>query len=337
MNISKKIIKKTITCTFLATLVFMLSGCAALNFRHEYDKGMRAYKEKNYEEAIISFNNALNYKPDSYSALCLLGASYAYKKDQKMAEKTFQDAIKLFPNLWNAYIFLADLKKSQHDYETAIEFYETAVTLESMGGKEKLYYRNLLKKIKEEQAAYIMDDPLVKQQSIEKFKNELVNSYTGEKETKNKTVEQKGEVMVGLDKKKWVKVLEQKDDKSKIIEFGLKGEDVKNYNWSQLVTIQYFILNENFKTTLDEYYRNHIGSIDAIAKNSNKQFDKKIIYQKKNEILYEWKFDEGKETEIARIVYTPKGIYHIHFAKKGIFTNEEKVKYIDLLKTASLR
>ena len=48
-------------------------------------------------------------------------------------------------------------------------------------------------------------------------------------------------------------------------------------------------------------------------------------------------FDNSKETEIARIVYTPKGIYHIHFAKKGAFSNQEKVKYIDMLKTAALR
>lgn len=45
----------------------------------------------------------------------------------------------------------------------------------------------------------------------------------------------------------------------------------------------------------------------------------------------------AKETEIARVVYTPKGIYHIHFAKKGAFTNEEKAKYIDLLKNAQLK
>ena len=262
-----KYFKRIITCSILMFVIVLQSGCAALNFRYEYDKGMRAYKEKNYEEAIISLNNALNYKPDSYSALCLLGASYAYKNDRKMAEKTFQDAIRLFPNMWNAYIFLADLKRSQHDYDVAIEYYETAVTLESMGGKEKLYYRNLLKQIKEEEAAYMMDDPMAKQQSKEKFKNEIVNSYTGEKATKDTTFNQTGEVILNLDKKQWVKALEHKDDKSKVIESGLKGEDVKNFKWTQLVTIQYFTLSDNFKTTLDEYYRNHIGAIDAIAKN----------------------------------------------------------------------
>lgn len=336
MSLSKKL-KNIVICAFLSGLILSQSGCASLNFRHEYDKGMRAYNEKKYDEAIMNFNNALSYKPDSYSALCLLGTSYAYKKDTKMAERTFQDAIKLFPDNWNAYVFLADLKRSQRDYELAIEFYETAVTLESMGGKEKLYYKKLLKQIKDEQASYMLKDPVAQQQAKEKFKNEIVNSYTGEKATKDTSVNQTGEVLLNLDTSKWVIALEQKDDKSKIVEYGLKGEDVKNFKWTQLVTIQYFVLNDNFKTTLDEYYKNHIGAIDAIAKNSNKPFEKKIIYQKQNEILYEWKFDNSKETELARVVYTPKGLYHVHFAKKGAFTNEEKVKYIDLLKTAVFR
>lgn len=336
MSLAKNL-KNIFVCSVLSGVILTQSGCASLNFRLEYDKGMRAYNEKKYDEAIINFNNALNYKPDSYSALCLLGTSYAYKKDTKMAEKTFQDAIRLFPDHWNAYVFLADLKRSQHDYALAVEYYETAVTLESMGGKEKLYYKKLLKQIKDESAAYAMKDPVAQQQAKEKFKSEIVNSYTGEKATKDTSFNQTGEVLLNLDASKWTKALEQKDEKSQLIEYGLKGEDVKNYKWTQLVTIQYFVVNDNFKTSLDEYYKNHIGAIDAIAKNSSKPFEKKIIYQKQNEILYEWKFDNSKEAELSRIVYTPKGLYHIHFAKKGAFTNEEKVKYIDLLKTAALR
>ena len=331
-----KRISKFFICTIITASLIVQCGCSALNFRYEYDRGMKAYNEKNYDEAVIYFNNALNYKPDSYSALCLLGTSYAYKKETQLAEKTFQDAIRLFPNQWNAYVLLGDIKRNQKDYEVAIDYYETAVTLESMGGKEKIYYKKLLKQIREEQAAYAMSNPLADQQSRENLKSEIVNTYTNKK-VKPEEPAQTGEVFLSLDSKKWEKALEQKDEKSKIVEYGLKGEDVKNFKWTQLVTIQYFILTDNYKTTLNEYYNTHIGAIDAIAKNSNKTFEKKIIHQTNNEIFYEWKFDNAKETEIARIVYTPKGIYHIHFAKKGQFTNEEKAKYMDILKTASLK
>lgn len=331
MNLKK--IRNFFICLAVTTAVLMQSGCASLNFRHEYDRGMRLYNEKKYDEAIINFNNALNYKPDSYSTLCLLGTSYAYNKDDKMAEKTFQDAIKLFPDNWNAYVFLGDLKRSQRDYTTAVEFYETAVTLESMGGKEKTYYKNLLKEIKAEAANYNSKFKEAKNEASKVQKNEIVNTYNND-ENAAPPVNQTGDVVLNLDMKKWEKAVEQKDDKSKVIEYGIKGEDVKNFKWTQLVTVQYFILSDNFNTSLDSYFNNHIGAIEAIAKNSEKQFEKKIINQKKNEVIYEWKFDNAKESEIARIYYTSKGIYHIHCAKKGAFTNEEKVKYIDMLKTA---
>ena len=94
-------------------LLFLISGCASINFQQEYDKGVKFYNEKKYNEAVICLNNALSYNPNSYSALCLLGASYVYKKDFKLAEKTFLDATKLFPDRWNAYVLLGDLKKSQ--------------------------------------------------------------------------------------------------------------------------------------------------------------------------------------------------------------------------------
>ena len=331
-----KFLYRIFLVVFTVSTVFILSGCSALNFRHEYDKGMKAYNEKKYEEAIISFNNALNYNPDSYSTLCLLGTSYAYNNENKMAEKTFQDAIKLYPNNWNAYVFMGDLKRSQKDYDIAIEYYETAVTLESMGGREKAYYKRLLKEIKSEQASYNAKYQNILNKHNAQEETGIVNTYKPEEHSsipQNPT----GDVLLNLDMKKWEKAVEQKDEKSKIIEYGLKGEDVKNFKWTHLVTVQYFVLNDNFKTTLDSYFNNHIGAIEAVAKNSGKNFEKKIISQHKNDILYEWKFDNAKESEIARIIYSDKAIYHIHCAKKGAFSNDEKTKYLNLLKTAVLK
>lgn len=328
-------ISKILICFLASIIILTQCGCAALNFHQEYDKGVRFYNEKKYDEAIVSFNNALGYKPDSYSALCYLGTSYAYKKDFKMAEKTYQDAIRLFPDSWNAYVLLADVKRKQKDYQMAIDFYETAVTLESMGGKEKLYYKNLLKEVKDEQTSYALKDPIVQREAKEKFKNEIINAYS-----KGKTIAEKkqtGEVVLALDTKLWEKQSEQKDAKAQVIQYGLKGEDVKNLRWTQLVTVQYFAQTDNFKTTLDEYFKTHTGAIEAVAKNSGKTFVKKILNQTNSEIFYEWNFDNGKETELARIVYTPQGIYHLHIAKKGVFTGEEKAKFFELLKTAMLR
>ena len=47
-----KRISKFFICTIIAAAVIVQCGCSALNFRYEYDRGMKAYNEKNYDEAI---------------------------------------------------------------------------------------------------------------------------------------------------------------------------------------------------------------------------------------------------------------------------------------------
>ncbi len=334
MGFCMKIFYRCLLLLVVFCAVIVLSGCTAVNFRQEYDKGVRYYNEKNYTEAIISFNKALNYKPDSYSALCLLGASYAYKKDYKMAETTFLDATKLFPDFWNAYVFLGELKHRQRDYIRAIEYYEIAVTLESMGGKEKTYYKKLISELKNEQATL----------ELKQLNNKrIVSAKGGDAKLSSEDVisndvskKQTGDIILELDKNKWEKALSHYDEKVKVIQYGLKGEDVKNEKWTQLAITQYFVLTDNFNTTLDTYFKNHVGAIEAISKNAGKSFEKKIITQNNHEIYYEWSFDASAEEEISRIIYTLQGIYHIHFAKKGKFTPEEKELYMKLLKSAIL-
>lgn len=311
--------------------IFFLSGCTALNFRQEYDKGVRFYNEKKYSEAIVSFNKALNYKPDSYSAMCLLGASYAYKKDYKMAENTFLDATKLFPDYWNAYVFLGELKHRQKDYARAIEYYEIAVTLESMGGKEKTYYKKLITELKNEQATFELKQ--LNNKRVVSLKNESDVSQSDEFKI-DTAKKQTGDIILDLDKNKWEKALSHYDENAKVIQYGLKGEDVKNEKWTQLAITQYFVLTDN--VSLDVYFKNHVGAIETISKNAGKSFEKNIISQNNHEIYYEWSFDGSAEEELARIFYTSQGIYHIHFAKKGKFTPEEKVLYMGLLKSAIL-
>lgn len=318
----------------LLLATFLLSGCSALNFHQEYDKGVRFYNDKNYAEAIVAFNKALNYKPDSYSALCLLGASYAYKKDYKMAETTFLDATKLYPDYWNAYVFLGELKHRQKDYARAIEYYEIAVTLESMGGKEKTYYKKLLSELKNEQAALELKQ--LNNKRVVSLKNDVGSASSQNEMAKEHSKKQTGDIILQLDKNKWEKALSHYDEKSKVIQYGVKGEDVKNSKWTQLAITQYFVLTDNFNTSLDVYFKNHVGAIEAISKNAGKTFEKKIVAQNNHEIYYEWSFDGSAEEEMARIVYTSQGIYHIHFAKKGKFSPEEKELYMGLLKSAIL-
>ena len=80
--------KKKFFTALTAVSVLILCGCTnsfdvekIFNPNADFDKGMKAYEEKNYDEAIINFTNALNDHPDSYSTMCYLGTSYMYKGD----------------------------------------------------------------------------------------------------------------------------------------------------------------------------------------------------------------------------------------------------------------
>jgi tetratricopeptide (TPR) repeat protein len=206
------------------------TGCTkTLNYKLEYDKGIKAYKEKNYDEAIINFSNALNHKPDSYSALCYLGTSYIYKKDEKTAEQTLKDAIRLFPDEWNAYIILGDLKRTKKDYLMAVEYYEIATSLKSMGGREKSYYKNILKEIKAQELSYKTKNSFKALEAKEAFKAALKKTKTEDKNTLNKTPESMADAVLQPDMTKWEKVLHEQNDKNSFVQYALKGEDFKNY------------------------------------------------------------------------------------------------------------
>ena len=251
-----------------------------------------------------------------------------------MAETTFLDATKLYPDYWNAYVFLGELKHRQKDYARAIEYYEIAVTLETMGGKEKTYYKKLLSELKNEQAALELKQ--LNNKRVVSLKNDVGSASSQNEMAKEHSKKQTGDIILQLDKNKWEKALSHYDEKSKVIQYGVKGEDVKNSKWTQLAITQYFVLTDNFNTSLDVYFKNHVGAIETISKNAGKTFEKKIVAQNNHEIYYEWSFDGSAEEEMARIVYTSQGIYHIHFAKKGKFSPEEKELYMGLLKSAIL-
>jgi hypothetical protein len=81
----------------------------------------------------------------------------------------------------------------------------------------------------------------------------------------------------------------------------------------------------------------HLGAITTMAKEAGKKFETLIISQSPNDVLYEWTFDDGAESETARIHVTDKGIYHIHCAQKGLMKPEEKTFFIDTLKSAQFK
>ena len=277
-------------------------------FKAFYAQGLQAYKVKNYAKAISDFNTALKYNPSSYRTYCLLGVSYGSKGDLANAENVLQKAIKLYPDNWNAYTFLADVKKAKKNYPIAIEYYSKAISLSSMPANSKVYYKALIEKTKQEQNK----------------NNAAISNLNLIKNT----------VELNLDWQKWQKAYEVGKENNWIIEYGLKGQDVRAYKWTQLVTVQYYKAEET--TSIEDYFKAHLATLEKMAQNTNKSFVKTIISQDSNEIVYFWSYGNGAESEVARIVKIDKSLYHLHFAKKGIISADERNKWLNIFKSAKI-
>ena len=327
----------------LCAFVILQSGCTqSLSFKFEYDKGLKAYNEKDYDTAITSFTNALKYNPDSYSTYCLLGTSYGYKNETKEAHKVLTEALRKYPDEWNAYIFLGDLERSAKNFDAALEYYEKAVQLESMPADTKVYYQNVIQDVKKEENKYNLINAEPQEARLAKLLEEKKNSRkeiqgTAKQPAANDAQSSDVDDVVQLDWTVWENALTITNTSMSLLQYSKKGEDVKNYQWTELVTIQHYTPEYIKEKSVSEYLNSHIKQIQDVAKNAQKTFTKTVISESPNEIIYEWSFDGGSESEIARVVKNEKGLYHFHYAKKGIVAPDEKSKWLSVLKNAKTK
>ncbi len=282
----------------------------AMSYKNDFKEAESAYKAKNYTDAILGFNQVLKDNPKNYKAHCMLAMSYAQKGDNNSAEMVLTRAIEMFPDEWNAYTILGDIKRSEHNYGVAIEYYKKAIATPTIPDEGKVHY---LKEI----------DKTTKEQNTWNQKAASLGIITTS-------------VEMNLDKTKWEIAYNAGNDKNWIVEYGLKGEDVMNYKWTQLVTVQFFE-KTYYNKTPEEHILNQLAAIEKMAINTQKMFQKSVISNKTTDIMYEWAFDKGQESEIARVVQTEKGLYHLHYAKKGVINKQERQQWIDVLNKAKIK
>lgn len=281
-----------------------------LSYKDEFKEAENSYKAQNYTDAILGFTDIIKTNPKNYKAHCLLAMSYAKKGENSSAEMVLTRAVELFPDEWNAYTILGDIKRSEHNYALAIEYYKKALASPKIPDEGKVHYLKEIEKVKDEQNNW---DKKASNLGI------ITNS-----------------VELNLDKEKWELAYNAGNDKNWIVEYGLKGEDVMNYNWTQLVTVQFFE-KDFYKKTPEEHILNQLYAIEKMAINTQKMFQKSVISNKTTDIVYEWSFDKGKESEIARVFVTDKGMYHLHYAKKGTISTQEKTQWLEILNKAKVK
>src|SRR5204863_3223862 len=112
----------------LAILALAATSCAKLQARDNLNKGVRAFRDAHYENAVNFFKQAVQLDPDLTTAEIYLGTAYAQQyvpggrgedneKNAQMAIQTFENVLKRDPNNVNAVAGLASIyyNRGQND------------------------------------------------------------------------------------------------------------------------------------------------------------------------------------------------------------------------------
>src|SRR5207237_8728773 len=134
----------------LATVVILAlasKSCAKLHARDNLNKGVRAFRDAHYENAVNYFKQAVELDPDLTTAEIYLATAYSQQyipggrsedndKNARLAIQTFEDVLKRDPNNVNAIAGLASMYQSlgQADtsqFQKAHDYYMTYAQLHS--------------------------------------------------------------------------------------------------------------------------------------------------------------------------------------------------------------
>src|SRR5437016_13334504 len=115
--------------TTVAILGLVTTSCAKLQARDNLNKGVRAFRDAHYENAVNYFKQAVELDPDLTTAEIYLATAYSQQyipggrsedndKNAKLAIQTFEDVLKRDPNNVNAIAGLASMYQSLGQADT---------------------------------------------------------------------------------------------------------------------------------------------------------------------------------------------------------------------------
>jgi tetratricopeptide (TPR) repeat protein len=139
--------RTTLMLTFLALLALAATSCAKLQARDNLNKGVRAFRDAHYENAVKYFQEAVQLDPELTTAEIYLATAYAQQyvpggrgedneKNAQMAIQTFEKVLQREPNNVNAVAGLASIyyNLGQNDtkqLQKSKEFYTKYAQLDS--------------------------------------------------------------------------------------------------------------------------------------------------------------------------------------------------------------
>ena len=96
-----------------------------------YAKGEKAYNKKDYENAVLSFTEAIKIKPDMKESYYMRGLAFLFMQDAENAEKDFNSVLKLDSNNADAYNNRGLSKSYLQDVDGAILDFKKAIEIDS--------------------------------------------------------------------------------------------------------------------------------------------------------------------------------------------------------------
>jgi len=165
---------------FLAILALALTSCAKLQARDNLNKGVRAFTDAHYENAVNYFKQAMQLDPDLTVAEVYLGTAYSQmfipnaqseenQKNAEMAIATFQNVLRKDPNNTNAIAGLAYLYQNTGDLQKAHDYYmknaeldsTNAVPFYAVGSVDWIMVYNKNNPLPEEEQAKLVEEGLL--------------------------------------------------------------------------------------------------------------------------------------------------------------------------------
>jgi tetratricopeptide (TPR) repeat protein len=133
--------KQLMRIHLLLTLIVLLSGCQTINNKGQdvpahvkaesnYKQGLEQAKNRNYQEAISSFESAIQQDKNYVPAYVALGGSYFTVLKFKEAGAQWEKAIALDPKSKEAYVGIGYLEFMDNKYDSAIRSFETAISVD---------------------------------------------------------------------------------------------------------------------------------------------------------------------------------------------------------------
>jgi tetratricopeptide (TPR) repeat protein len=144
-----KICARMVTVLAVTAALLMTAGCNKLKARDQLNKGVKAYRNANYEEAIEKFKNAVEFDPDLKVAKLYLATAYAQQyvpgvedaANVRMAQQAIDEYKKVLendPKSVNSLKGIAFLYMQMKDFAKARDYYKKAIDVDP--NDPEIYY-----------------------------------------------------------------------------------------------------------------------------------------------------------------------------------------------------